>query len=233
MDKIVEKLNIFDMFTMLLPGVFSLSLICISLADRYFDVWKSIGNEKYILFIVIAYIYGVFLQELGAICDRAFMYEELYGGKPREIFLSENNYDAIWNSRTAFQDALQIKNYFEKDIDTGIKEKEQNEKARNGVMFAYCVNTCEMNGLSGKIDRMLAISEMARSLFWGCVNTILLNGYLIVFSGTRNKFLMIETVLLALWAMTFKNRKKRFERYYVRILTRTFLLYKMRSEEKR
>lgn len=218
MEKLTDKLNIFDIFTMLIPGIFSFGIISLSLAGDYYSIWEKTGNEKYVLFCIVSYVYGIFLQEFGAFCDQKFVYENLYGGRPRELFLQKKWYEEIWNNEVAYEDALKIKEHFEIDFD------KKNENESNALMFAYCVNFCELNGMSGKIDRMLAISEMARSLYWGCVLAIAVNVILLIQGATMYKFLVLEIIILSLLAPIFMHRKKRFEQYYIRMLVRTFLI---------
>ena len=44
MEKFVEKFNIFDIFTMLLPGIVISCLFSISLSFKYYDTWKNYGK---------------------------------------------------------------------------------------------------------------------------------------------------------------------------------------------
>lgn len=174
MEKFVEKFNIFDIFTMLLPGIVISSLFGISLSFKYYEEWENWGNEKYILFFIISYACGLIFQEMGTVFDKKFMFKILYGGEPRKIFLLENKYTKIFNDELSYKDALRIKQYLNDYVNIETSEN-VNEEELNSLMFAYCLNICEMNGLAAKADKMIVISEMSRSLFWGCIATIVLN----------------------------------------------------------
>lgn len=116
MDKFVEKFNIFDLFTMLIPGIAISSLFGVSLSFKYYSVWQSYGNGKYVLFFVLAYIFGLLFSEIGTIFDNLFMYNFLYKGKPRKIFLLNNKYMNIFDDDLAYKDALRIREYLENYI---------------------------------------------------------------------------------------------------------------------
>lgn len=120
MENLFEKFNIFDIFTMLIPGVIISTLSCISLSFEFYNQWVDWENEKYIVFFVISYLLGIIFQQMGNIIDEKFLYKIIYGGKPREIFLLKDKYTKILNNGWAYNDALNIKkiliDYF--DINT-------------------------------------------------------------------------------------------------------------------
>lgn len=87
MEKFLEKFNIFDIFTMLVPGIIISCLLGVSLSFEYYNSWEKWGNEKYFIFFVFSYICGILFQEIGTMLDKAFLDFILYGGNPREIYL--------------------------------------------------------------------------------------------------------------------------------------------------
>lgn len=108
-ENLFEKFNMFDMFTMLIPGVIISTLSCTSLSFEFYNQWVDWGNEKYIIFFVISYLLGIISQQMGNIIDEKFLYKIIYGGKPREIFLLKDKYKRILNNEWAYNDALNIK----------------------------------------------------------------------------------------------------------------------------
>lgn len=224
MEKFIEKFNIFDIFTMLLPGIAISCLYAISLSYKLYDIWKNCGGEKYLIFFIFAYIIGLILQEIGTILDQKFTWRYLYGGEPRQIFLSENYYKKIFDNELEYKNALKIKKYLKKYVNSDTFRNE-NEKAQNSLMFEYCLNICEMNGITFKADKMLIISEMSRSICWGCISTIILNLILILFFLPCPAFLYYEIPILMAVAIIFLIRKKRYEQYRFRIMIRLFLIY--------
>lgn len=224
MEKFVEKFNMFDIFTMLLPGIVISSLFGISLSFKYYEVWENWGNEKYILFFIISYACGLIFQEIGTVFDKIFMFKILYGGEPRKIFLLESKHTKIFNDELSYKNALRIKQYLNDYIDIETSEN-VNEEKLNSLMFAYCLNICEMNGLASKADKMIVISEMSRSLFWGCIATIILSAIMIFAFSCHSLFLYGEIPFLIIIAIIFLSRKRRYEQYRIRILVRMFLIY--------
>ena len=112
MDSFVERFDIFDLFTTLIPGIIISTLFGISLSFKYYNLWVSLNNEKYIIFFIFSYLCGVIFQELGTMADNTFLYKILYGGKPREIFLLGYRKKAFFNDELSYKDALKVKDYF-------------------------------------------------------------------------------------------------------------------------
>ena len=83
----LKKFNIFDFFTMLVPGVIISILFCISLSYKYYETWNTFGSEKYTVFIIISYLCGVAMQQIGNILDEKVLYKYIYGGHPRIVYL--------------------------------------------------------------------------------------------------------------------------------------------------
>lgn len=227
MDKFAEKFNIFDVFTTLIPGIGISSLFCISLLFKYYNLWIKMGNEKYLILIVFSYFCGIIYHELGIMCDKKFLYKILYKGNPKEIFLLKNGHETILNEKLFFDSALDIKKYiinkFHIQINSNMTDEE--EKDLNSLIFGYCLNMSESKNLTGKSEKMIVLSEMSRSLFWGCISTIILNFYMIFNCSLYYKFYCIEIFLLIIASYIFLQRKKRYERYRIRILLRTLLLH--------
>ena len=153
-------------------------------------------------------------------------------GEPRYIFLSEDYYKNIFSTELAYKNALDIENYLKKYINPEIYES-ANEKDKNAFIFEYCLNICEMKGITYKADKMFVISEMSRSIFWGCISTIILNMYLIFVCSYCITFLYYEIPLLVISAIIFFYRKKRYEQYRIRILIRMFLIYVQQQTSKK
>lgn len=224
MDSFVEKFNIFDLFTTLIPGIIISTLFGISLSFKYYNLWVSLNNEKYIIFFIFSYLCGVIFQELGTMADNTFLYKILYGGKPREIFLLGYRKKAFFNDELSYKDALKVRNYFVNFL--SINNDHATEKTElNSFIFSYCLNMSEMKKITNKSDKMIVISEMSRSLFWGCIFTIILNIYMIIRYSFFYEFYYVESSILFILSLIFLYRKIRYEKYRLRILLRTFLIH--------
>ena len=224
MDSFVEKFNIFDLFTTLIPGIIISTLFGISLSFKYYNLWVSLNNEKYIIFFIFSYLCGVIFQELGTMADNTFLYKILYGGKPREIFLLGYRKKTFFNDELSYKDALKVKNYFVNFL--SINNYHATKKTElNSFIFSYCLNMSEMKKITNKSDKMIVISEMSRSLFWGCIFTIILNIYMIIRYSFFYEFYYVESSILFILSLIFLYRKIRYEKYRLRILLRTFLIH--------
>ena len=63
MENLLEKFNVFDLFTMLIPGIIISTLLYISLSFKYYDQWKDYGKEKYIILQYInLFNYGLYIR---------------------------------------------------------------------------------------------------------------------------------------------------------------------------
>ena len=276
MDKLLERFNLFDVFTMLIPGVIITTLAWISLSEPMAYYFADVGNEKYLFFIVIGYFVGVIYQEIGTIMDRLFLSKCLYGGALREVFLDkEKNASAKWkkfgnpailSEPGFFEDVKKLKEKLAKEFmfeaasgpeagaagaeagagsvaGSGASEAGANEagaseaeKARaeansNSLFCGYCLDLCERHGIHAKSEKISIISEMSRSLFWGCATIVVLNVILILstiitgFNGGLILFYVVESILLAVAGLVMLKRKARYEVYRLRIMLRAALIY--------
>ena len=224
MEKFVDKFNIFDLFTMLIPGIINTTLFVISLYPIYGKTWSSWGNEKIALFFILSYFCGVLFQEFGTIMDEYLFHNIIYGGRPREIYLIESKYNKIYKEKLFFNNMLYIKEYFKNALQ--IKDDMfHNEEELNSMVFDYCMNIAEKNNWTAKSEKMTVISEMSRSLFWGCLLTILLNKCLIAFGNCAVLYLMVEDLFLIFGIIVFSIRKIRYERYSMEELLRIIYLH--------
>lgn len=155
----------------------------------------------------------------------------LYGGNPKKIFLLDNQnrkFHRIFDNKLMYEDALEISKKLMKHFDIKDKRRLRTKGQLNNLIFAYCLTFCEMNGLTYKADKMLVVSELSRSLSLGCLATVILNGMVICFcdiSEAFSKFLFLEGLGLIVIAIIFMMRKKRYEKYRIRILLRAYSIY--------
>ena len=233
MDKLLERFNLFDVFTMLIPGVIITTLAWISLSEPMAYYFADMGNEKYLFFIVIGYFVGVIYQEIGTIMDRLFLSKCLYGGALREVFLDkERNAGAKWkkfgnpailNEPGFFEEVKKLKEKLAKEF---MFEGEDDSEANSNSLFCgYCLDLCERHGIHAKSEKISIISEMSRSLFWGCATIVALNVILFVMFSEMRWFYAIESVLLVIAGLVMLKRKARYEVYRLRIMLRAALIY--------
>lgn len=221
MESFVEKFNLFDLFTMLIPGIINLTLFGVTLSFGFYNTWEGWGSEKYVVFFIISYFVGIIFQDLGTLLDYKFLYKILYGGKPKEIFLIPNN--KVIENELFYRDAVSVKKKLVRHLNINTKNIKQ--KSLNTFIFEYCLSLCEIHNLASKAEKMFTISEMSRSLFWGNIFTIILNLVLIFGYSKQIMFLYIEIPFLLVSSVILLSRKKRYEKYRYIIIIRMVLLY--------
>lgn len=110
-------------------------------------------------------------------------------------------------------------------------EKARAEANSNSLFCGYCLDLCERHGIHAKSEKISIISEMSRSLFWGCATIVVLNVILILstiitgFNGGLILFYVVESILLAVAGLVMLKRKARYEVYRLRIMLRAALIY--------
>lgn len=138
---------------------------------------------------------GIIFQEIGTVLDKS-VYGSVYMGENRGRFFCQRICQRIFSAnQLECKNALRVKKYIKEYIDPELY-RNASKKERNSIIFKYCLNICELNGLTFKADKMLVISEMSRSIFWGCLSTIMINLYLISIGSYGSSFLYYEILLL-------------------------------------
>ncbi len=155
---VVEKFNIFDIFSMLIPGCITLSAIYISLYPLNLSVLKNMNAIGYIMAIILSYTLGLILHELGRIFDDIILHKMLYGGDLRNTYTSEKNKDKIFKNGFLESYFKKIKEYLMET--TNLTSDDLDDR----TVFHLCSNALEINGIKKTADKFIAISEMSRSL---------------------------------------------------------------------
>ncbi|MCH5271760.1 MAG: hypothetical protein J1E83_13650, partial [Lachnospiraceae bacterium] len=228
MDKFVDKFNIYDLFSMLIPGIGITTLLGITLSFRYYELWKNYGSSKYVVFFILSYFCGVIFHELGAIVNR-LLFKIIYGGKPREICFMDpkpkkrwqlfrviifDNDEFFGNVKTLYEYICNQYVYISNDNSSknGEKRCNRNDKNLNSIVFGYCVNIAENKNIIGKYKNFNVISEMSLSLFIGCFITIIINGIMFIVDPCHYVYYIIIALILIVLAYIFIHRKVRYER---------------------
>lgn len=227
MDKIFDKFNMFDVFTTLIPGSIILMLWCFISSNGNMLIFGEIFGMKYLSFAIASYFLGLVLQELGCVLDEKVLFKILYGDNPRKIFLTKDLSKRLIRNPVnhAYIESLRD------DVLKKTKMKESvgkyTEEDVNSFVFSYCMNVLEINGLNNKFDKMLILSELSRSIFWGSAGLFLWMLYKIHFADANICFLYEKMCMLIIICLLFAEKKVRYERYRYTILLR---YYKIVSE---
>lgn len=215
MSDFMEKFNIFDIFTMLIPGVVFWCSIGVVLSLNECEWWKRLGNQRYVYFLVASYVIGIVLQEIGTIFDKLFLHKLLYGGQQRKTFLTKENWKKSFSNECMYKIGKEIK----KSVIKQMGHRNVAEEEINLFVFSYCVNYLEKRNLNSKVDKMLILSEMSRSFMYICLIIFGVLEYKIFFGEGYWGYRIAKVVTLIFFCI-FLLRKYRYEKYRLEIMIR-------------
>ena len=223
MNDFLKKFNIFDVFSMLIPGLIMTTMFVISVPkEAMLEIKNFLPQGDYLLFFVLSYLVGLLFHEISRMSD-CLWHRIYYHGKIREILLDESKCTRLIKNA---QTRLLIFKHKEKILNSAKNEScdiQNNMNGESAFIFSYMLNYVEMKGYSSKLDKMATIAEMSSSL---------LNGFIILlvshtFFGFHYKtttgisfyaFLVFEVLVIII--MFF--RKRRYEQFRISNLIRIF-----------
>lgn len=223
MDKIFDKFNMFDIFTTFIPGCIIVTLWCFILPNENMLMF----GMKYLSFVIASYFLGLVLQELGCIFDEKFLFKIFYGGNPRKIFLTKDLSKRLIRNPVNYTYIESIRDDVLKKTKMKKSVEKYTEEDVNSFVFSYCMNVLEIKGLNYKFDKMMILSELSRSIFWGCVGLSFWMLYEIHFVDANICYASEKMCMLIIICILFAEKKVRYERYRYTIMLR---YYKIISE---
>ncbi len=230
MDNIFNKFGIYDLFSMLVPGVVitvEFLVLMPKLFENILQEYKS-GIIGYFLFFVTSYVVGIFVHELGTIWDEK-------RGLRRNTFLINYGKKETITGCLDFEMAKSLKSKvlrksglnnfrYTKSLDKNYEETK--------FLYSYCVNYSEIEGINGKSEKMQSTAEMCRSIYWGSV--ICAIGYIIYGIAYEIKidfFYFLNEISLIVISVVFFHRNIRYQKYRIRSLIRTCFIKMMEKED--
>lgn len=221
MNEFLDKFGIFDLFTMLIPGIFFL----IELLYIFPDIEKNVpsafedGVAQYFLFFALSYVIGMLFYEISEAIEK-LIFERILriGTHKQRLFLLKNNIilDKL-DFVLACMLGTEILRSNNMDMINGLSLQEKSE-----FVFNYCLSSLEINNLYVKAEKMLSIAEMSRSIY--IMNSFLLIIYILgirLYNFDLNIFYLI--ILIAIIPVFF-IRTRRYERYRAVIIMRTYAI---------
>lgn len=221
MSDFLEKFNLFDIFSMLIPGTAIAFIYMLIMPRTWLPNLSLPFGAEVATFFAVSYFVGIVLHELGTMLETP-MGKLLYGGKPNGMCLLEKPKGKLAVLRN--QEVLHSVIKLASKCPFCISEEEMNFD-KSSFVYQYCVNFLEIHKASGKADKMLVISEMSRSLLVGFFLALVLQIVAalqgeVALDGT---FYHCVLLLLCLTAL-FVERKVRYERYRYSVVFRTYLV---------
>ena len=154
MNKILEKLGLYDLTVLLLTGMIitTLTVIILEYVFQFNEAGELFQVSETVLFLVISYFIGLVFQEIGSIAQKHIIH--------RNNGVLKRALKASYNSHYLLSE-IEIKK-----INDFVKDKLQldNIRGQESVVYNYCKSGLMQNGDMTKVDRDQYISSMSRSL---------------------------------------------------------------------
>lgn len=183
LDKILDKLGIYDLLAVLLVGItinIMTLLFCEYIEIHVFD-FSDIDTNKVLLFLLISYFVGLFLQEIGSSIEKYFFFRN--GRLLKETVEGTMSMKLFWIGLSAKDGYKYITDKEWSEIKTYVNRKLQlrsNEPTDYERIYNYCKYNFDIQKSQGRIDKDQSMSAMARSfsfyflfcsiVFWiGCL----------------------------------------------------------------
>lgn len=217
MENIFEKIGLYDFFGLLLPGMSFVTL----LHYMGFPLMNEINHPysptiKVIAFILLSYISGTLMQEIGSFLDDKVTKMRI---KVRENFLDSN--ESIFEGEELQEVKKFINEVLKKD-----KTKDCFTKGECNKVFFYCKAYLENNEKMEKANKLDAIFAMSRDFIIS--NLFSLSGVVITIIMNSKIECIHIVVILALIASEgiFLMRAKRYAKLRVRTIIRQYISLK-------
>lgn len=164
-----EQLGLYDFFNVLVYGATFVCGICVINSNIYNYLWNNLSFQKSIGIVLLIYIIGMMLQEVGSIVDRKCT--NLYTGMHRSIlkgslddkYESESSNEIIKNPvvlqryRDMAEQLIKIKSSIAND------DCYENEFF-NGYVFSICQYYVSVKGKDKKVEKLRALFSMSKTL---------------------------------------------------------------------
>lgn len=207
MDSALEKLGVYEFFTVFLAGIISEALLCVAL-DLCFHISLTL-HENTLLFVLVGYFAGLLLHELSVHLKKPF----------KKLFCTTFTDQDKFFSGADLEMAKRVK--------THVLKKDETDTASDAYVASVCCNDLQVNKNIAGASGLQKESEFALSL---SVAAILLAGIVGIAMVIHN-INQLEYEVIAAWitiaislllSVLFFFRSKRMHKYYIRCLIRTF-----------
>lgn len=229
MKDFLNKFNIFDIFSILLPGIIVLSAQWVLLPLKHkIEITSYFTEARYFFFLVCAYFVGIVLHEINRFVDPLW-HKIFYNGNLREILICEQKRGKlIKNPETASL----IDKHKERILSTSLlDENVKSIESKSSYIFSYMLNYLEINGCISKSEKMTTIAEMSSSILNGFIIIAILNFILgSIYNCFCNHIYIIAEFAILLAIPLMMARKKRYEQFRVSNLIRTYDILQREKE---
>ena len=208
MESALEKLGVYEFFTVFLAGIISETLLCIVL--RFCFGISIAVNENIWAFLIVGYFGGLLLHELSVYLKEPF----------RKMWFSTSfTVDDRFFKGEDLAMAQRVKSF--------ILKKDEADTTSDDYVASVCCNELQVKGQFSNAGGLQKESEFALSLSIAFVAIAGITGAAMIYCNQNQiKFeecrSWLAVALTLLLSVLFFFRSKRMHKYYTRCLIRTF-----------
>lgn len=216
MDKILDRLGIYDLWGVLIPGIIGCVSIKVLLSYLGISLGTGLGNlSNWLIMLVCSYLLGTILQELGHGVLKRFLYKKK---DPSFIYLSPANNILKQYEKGVCENLL-------RDV-MGISGSIEDEHSR--YFYRYCYELLNVWQKSVKAEIFKSLYGMCRSLFCfymliGVTTIIFYLGLRIYNADIEVLRFVISFIVSCFMGIIFRMRALRFNEIHVKVVLRTYI----------
>lgn len=196
-----EQLGLYDFFNVVLAGAIFICGLCIvsEKVNTYF--WNDVTFQKGLGLILLIYVVGMILQEMGSLIDRYIL--KIYKGMNRSILKGNinDNYESEIK-KNMIKNPILLKRY-RNTADELLKEYPfNNDNQRfendnvNGYVFSVYQYYVSVYGKDKKVEKLRALFAMAKTLV-ACFFVLAIIALLSIFTNIKLNINICEVIGLS------------------------------------
>ncbi|MFI3212548.1 MAG: hypothetical protein R3Y24_04320 [Eubacteriales bacterium] len=214
MDRLLEKMGLYDMLVLISTGFFigSFSVIVyVRLGYEWIYASELSWGTEVLVIVVLSYFIGTIFQEVSSI-----IHERIY--VKDDIPLHE-----VWNT---LPERKEIEKYFKEEIPSAYGEDDIRK------IYDYCRMTVMLTNKLGLTDKYQALSAMSRSLYlyFGVLVMVLAGFFVTETSWEHLAYLVISMIICWLFYKRYKRYFKLRYKYIYKAFYYDMMMQKQRGE---
>lgn len=228
-----DQLGIYDFFNILISGAVLVLGICTIHDGIYHALWDNVDIPKGLVIVVLIYIAGLVLQELGSVIDNYLL--KVYKGMSRDFLKSsfDRKRGKITSNRV-ISNPLLLKHYRKLSDQLQANQPENignyEDDDVNRYMFSICQYYVAATGKDKKVEKMRGLFGMSKSLMATFFTLLIINLIIAAFvrAGCCAASILLPitrwdvSVILLFLTLLFYYRMRKTMRYMLLILFGTY-----------
>lgn len=226
-----KQLGIYDFFNIIIAGAVFIFSLCVVNSSIYSCIWSNMNFVKGLGIVILIYIVGLILQELGSWADEKKF--KIYERMSRSIIKNTNKSgeelkNDIVNNKLLIKQYRKYADLVLDDLVDKSNSERFNDDSVNGFFFSVCQYYVAVNGKDKKVEKMRALFAMSQTLTM-CFAALSLST-LVVFQPCNILGIwldaiygrIITAIVFAVVAVIFYGRTKKIMSRFLLILLGTY-----------